>query len=66
MSTSCEPGLRRLLLLLNLLLASGLSHAQAPRHTFTKSAHLMGSHFTFTVVAPDDSAGQRALRAGLG
>ena len=26
----------------------------------------MGSHFTFTVVAADDSAGQRALRAGLG
>ena len=26
----------------------------------------MGSHFTFTVVAEDDSAGQRALRAGLG
>ena len=26
----------------------------------------MGSHFTFTVVAPDDSAGQRALRASLG
>ena len=44
-------------------------HAQtAPpvRHTFTRSAHLMGSHFTFTVVAENDSAGQQALRAGLG
>ena len=52
------------------LLAGGPGRAQttpaAPRHTFTKSAHLMGSHFTFTVVAPDDSTGQRALRAGLG
>jgi thiamine biosynthesis lipoprotein len=38
----------------------------APRHTFTRSAHLMGSHFTFTVVAENDSAGQQALRAGLG
>ena len=38
----------------------------APRHTFSRSAHLMGSRFTFTVVAADDSAGQRALRAGLG
>ena len=36
------------------------------RHTFTRSAQLMGSHFTFTVVADNDTAGQRALRAGLG
>ncbi|MDB5235260.1 MAG: hypothetical protein JWR44_2253 [Hymenobacter sp.] len=61
----------------NLLLIFGLlclalttvpSQAQtaAPHHTFTRSAQLMGSHFTFTVVAPDDSTGQRALRAGLG
>ncbi len=59
-----------LYLVLALLLVSQLSRAQGPaavpRHTFTRSARLMGSHFTFTVVAPDDSAGQRALRAGLG
>ncbi|WP_082685018.1 FAD:protein FMN transferase [Hymenobacter sedentarius] len=57
-----------LTLLLSLLLFSGCpGRAQtAPqRHTFTRSAHLMGSRFTFTVVAPDDSTGQRALRAGL-
>ena len=54
---------------LGLLLSSGPGAAQtaaSQRHTFTRSAHLMGSHFTFTVVAADDSAGQRALRAGLG
>ena len=59
-----------LCLLSLLLLNSRPGHAQAvapvQRHTFTRSAHLMGSHFTFTVVAADDSAGQRALRAGLG
>jgi len=56
-------------LLLLTLLAGWPAHGQAPvaqRHTFTRSAHLMGSHFTFTVVADNDSAGQRALRAGLG
>jgi thiamine biosynthesis lipoprotein len=55
--------------LLVLLLSAWTGSAQTvstPRHTFTRSAHLMGSHFTFTVVAADDSAGQRALRAGLG
>ncbi|MDO7846882.1 FAD:protein FMN transferase [Hymenobacter sp. M29] len=62
---------RKLLLILLLLGLLGTlpSRAQtappAQRHTFTRSAHLMGSHFTFTVVAADDSAGQRALRAGL-
>ena len=64
------PLLPPLLALLLLLLGSGAARAQAgpaaTRHTFTQSAHLMGSHFTFTVVAPDDSTGQRALRAGLG
>ncbi|GAB3291222.1 FAD:protein FMN transferase [Hymenobacter humi] len=44
----------------------GQSQPNAPRHTYTRSAHLMGSRFTFTVVAENDSAGQRALRAGLG
>ena len=55
--------------LLSLLwLGSSPSYAQTTisRHTFTRSAHLMGSHFTFTVVAENDSAGQRALRVGLG
>ncbi|MBJ6111545.1 FAD:protein FMN transferase [Hymenobacter sp. BT523] len=55
-----------ILLLLGLLSAvPGRAQTGAPRHTFTRSAHLMGSHFTFTVVAENDSAGQRALRAGL-
>jgi len=57
------------LLLLELLSARPGRAQTAPaapqRHTFTRSAHLMGSHFTFTVVADNDSAGQRALRAGL-
>jgi len=54
--------------LLSLLLFGGRpapAQPSPPRHTFTRSAHLMGSRFTFTVVAADDSAGQRALRAGL-
>ena len=68
---NCQHPALFLFLLLSLLLrTSGPGRAQptlpAPRHTFTKSAHLMGSHFTFTVVADNDSAGQRALRAGLG
>ena len=46
--------------------AAGLGAGVAPRHTFTRSAHVMGSRFTFTVVTENDSAGQRALRAGLG
>ncbi|WP_083322274.1 FAD:protein FMN transferase [Hymenobacter lapidarius] len=55
-------------LLLGLLLLGqpGGARGGAPRHTFTRSAHVMGSRFTFTVVAENDSAGQRALRAGLG
>ena len=55
--------------LLALLGAAWPSRAQPvvpQRHTFTRSAQLMGSHFTFTVVADNDTAGQRALRAGLG
>ncbi|MBD2724266.1 FAD:protein FMN transferase [Hymenobacter armeniacus] len=55
-----------ILLLLGLLSAvPGRAQTGGARHTFTRSAHLMGSHFTFTVVAENDSAGQRALRAGL-
>ena len=68
MQPSLKPGLA-FWALLAVLFAAETSRAQTvsgPRHTFTQSAHLMGSHFTFTVVAPDDSAGQRALRAGLG
>ena len=39
----------------------------APPHarTYTRSAHLMGSSFTFTAVSADDSLAWRALRAGL-
>ena len=33
--------------------------------TYTRSAHLMGSAFTFTAVSADDSLAWRALRAGL-
>ncbi|MGY3088970.1 thiamine biosynthesis lipoprotein [Hymenobacter sp. UYAg731] len=65
---SLKPGIT-VWALLAMLLSARAASAQpvaAPRHTFTRSAHLMGSHFTFTVVAADDSAGQRALRAGLG
>ena len=68
MHIKLKPGIAIWALLVLLFLA-GSGSAQsvsAPRHTFTRSAHLMGSHFTFTVVAENDSAGQRALRAGLG
>lgn len=49
------------------LLRSGPAAAQAvPRaRAYTRSAHLMGSHFTFTAVSADDSLAWRALRAGL-
>ncbi|MBD2714068.1 FAD:protein FMN transferase [Microvirga sp. STR05] len=56
-------------LLLGLLL-SGTAQVQAqtsaakPRN-FTRSAHLMGSHFTFTAVSADDSLAWRAIRAGI-
>lgn len=50
-------------------LAAGAALAQpsaAPRpRTYTRQAHLMGSHFTFTAVSADDSLAWRALRAGL-
>ena len=68
MHANLKPGIA-IWALLALLFSAGPGSAQpvlATRHTFTRSAHLMGSHFTFTVVAVDDSAGQRALRAGLG
>ena len=68
MTANCKFGLG-VWALLGMLLVTLTSIAQTAlpqRHTFTRSQHLMGSHFTFTVVADDDSAGQRALRAGLG
>ncbi len=52
-----------------LALATGGARAQptaAPRaRAYTRSAHLMGSLFTFTAVSSDDSLAWRALRAGL-
>jgi thiamine biosynthesis lipoprotein len=59
-------GLLAVLVLLGLL-RSGPAAAQAvPRaRAYTRSAHLMGSHFTFTAVSADDSLAWRALRAGL-
>ncbi len=52
-----------------LALAAGGAQAQptaAPRaRAYTRSAHLMGSQFTFTAVSGDDSLAWRALRAGL-
>ncbi|AMJ65184.1 FAD:protein FMN transferase [Hymenobacter sp. PAMC 26628] len=44
--------------------APTVAAARAPR-AYTRSAHLMGSHFTFTAVSADDSLAWRALRAGL-
>ena len=58
-------------LLSGLLLASSLlAHAQGPAaahksRAYTRTAHLMGSHFTFTAVSTDDSLAWRALRAGV-
>jgi thiamine biosynthesis lipoprotein len=52
-----------------LALGAGQLAAQpraVPRaRTYTRSAHLMGSAFTFTAVSADDSLAWRALRAGL-
>jgi thiamine biosynthesis lipoprotein len=39
--------------------------APPPARAYTRSAHLMGSAFTFTAVSADDSLAWRALRAGL-
>ncbi|MCC3160370.1 FAD:protein FMN transferase [Hymenobacter sp. 15J16-1T3B] len=36
-----------------------------PLRNYMRAAHLMGSHFTFTAVAADDSLGWRAVRAGI-
>jgi thiamine biosynthesis lipoprotein len=65
------PRLLGLALLLGLLAALGASPlaaqplASKPARTYTRSAHLMGSAFTFTAVSADDSLAWRALRAGL-
>lgn len=55
-------------LLLGLLLVLGRAARAAgpPRpRAYTREAHRMGSHFTFTAVSADDSLAWRALRAGL-
>jgi thiamine biosynthesis lipoprotein len=58
-------------LAVGLLVALGASPVRAqpravPRpRAYTRSAHLMGSAFTFTAVSADDSLAWRALRAGL-
>ena len=57
-----------LLALAVLLMAARLRPPQAPPgrpRLYTREAHLMGSHFTFTAVSADDSLAWRALRAGL-
>ncbi|QNH62573.1 FAD:protein FMN transferase [Hymenobacter sediminicola] len=50
------------------LLACSLTVAGQPAakaRNFTRSAHLMGSHFTFTAVSGNDSLAWRAIRAGI-
>lgn len=48
-----------------LALGAGPLAAQPLARAYTRSAHLMGSAFTFTAVSADDSLAWRALRAGL-
>ncbi|MCB2410343.1 FAD:protein FMN transferase [Hymenobacter lucidus] len=43
---------------------SGPQLSARPRN-FTRGAHLMGSHFTFTAVSADDTLAWRAIRAGI-
>jgi thiamine biosynthesis lipoprotein len=46
--------------------ADAQSKTAAPKpRNFTRSAHLMGSHFTFTAVSSDDSLAWRAIRVGI-
>ena len=61
-----------LIVLILFLYGSPNAGAQAPlaaalpkARAYTRAAHLMGSHFTFTTVSADDSLAWRALRAGL-
>ena len=65
-----RPFFRRIreLLLGLILLLCGAAQARPPAakpRNFTRSAHLMGSHFTFTAVSADDSLAWRALRVGI-
>jgi len=53
------------LLALNAHAVAAQPTATPQARTYTRSAHLMGSHFTFTAVSTDDSLAWRALRAGL-
>jgi len=53
------------LLALNAHAVAAQPTATPRARTYTRSAHLMGSHFTFTAVSTDDSLAWRALRAGL-
>ncbi|TGD78810.1 FAD:protein FMN transferase [Hymenobacter wooponensis] len=58
----------RFLVLSWLLVANSAAFAQAPAskpRNFTRTAHLMGSHFSFTAVSADDSLAWRAIRAGI-
>ena len=61
-----------LVVILWLTLLAGSASAQpvtaAPSRMrdFTREAHLMGSHFTFTAVSADDTLAWRAIRAGIG
>ncbi|WP_324671466.1 FAD:protein FMN transferase [Hymenobacter sp. GOD-10R] len=57
-------------LVLGMLASFSVAYAQGPKPTprarnFTREAHLMGSHFTFTAVSADDSLAWRALRAAI-
>jgi thiamine biosynthesis lipoprotein len=66
---SCEQAAQPLrhwlgLPLLGVLLLLGARMASDPRpRVYTREAHLMGSHFTFTAVSSHDSLAWRALRA---
>lgn len=56
------------LLLSGILLAGAQTPtvaASRPPCAYTREAHLMGSHFTFTAVSAGDSLAWRALRAGM-
>lgn len=51
-----------------LWLTASVASAQAPHRpprAYTRSAQLMGSHFTFTAVSVDDTLAWRAIRTGI-
>jgi len=56
---------RLLVLCLLLVGLCAVRAVAAPPRNYTKSAHRMGSHFDFTVVATSDTLGWRALNAAL-